>query len=115
MITKLAIDLIKIPSITPDDGGCIRLICNRLEPAGFKASHLRYGDVDNLWLVHGTGDPVLCFLGHTDVVPPGPTKEWDSDPFLPEVQRNDNETTHETTKVQNQIMLSQEYIYMIIL
>ena len=86
MITELTIELIKIPSITPDDGGCIQLICDRLEPAGFKASHLRYGDVDNLWLVHGTGDPVLCFLGHTDVVPPGPNNEWDSDPFLPEIR-----------------------------
>jgi succinyl-diaminopimelate desuccinylase len=86
MITDFAMQLIKIPSITPDDGGCMRLICDRLEAVGFAATHLRCGDVDNLWITHGQGDPVLCFLGHTDIVPPGPADEWDSDPFLPEVR-----------------------------
>jgi len=86
MITELAKELIKIPSLTPEDGGCITLICNRLVPAGFISTHLKYEDVDNIWLAHGNADPVLCFLGHTDVVPPGPAEKWISDPFNPEVR-----------------------------
>jgi succinyl-diaminopimelate desuccinylase len=50
---------------------------------------LRYGEVDNLWATHGSGDPVLALLGHTDVVPPGPREAWASDPFVPEVRDGD--------------------------
>ncbi len=78
--------LIARPSITPDDQGCQQLICDRLEPLGFQAEHMRFGEVDNLWLRRGTEGPVLCFAGHTDVVPTGPLGEWQSDPFQPEVR-----------------------------
>lgn len=44
---------------------------------------MRFGDVDNLWARRGTGRPLLCFAGHTDVVPTGPLSEWHSDPFVP--------------------------------
>jgi len=78
---EFAIDLIERESVTPEDAGCQKLIAERLHAAGFKIEHLRYDDVDNLWARHGTDGPVFCFAGHTDVVPPGPTEDWDSDPF----------------------------------
>jgi succinyl-diaminopimelate desuccinylase len=86
MITELAKNLISIESVTPDDAGCISLICNHLEPAGFTSKLLRFEDVDNVWLQHGSGDPVFCFLGHTDVVPPGRLDKWHSHPFKPDLR-----------------------------
>jgi succinyl-diaminopimelate desuccinylase len=86
MITEFLKELINIPSITPDDGGCIDLICKRLEPLGFISTHLQYEDVKNIWITHGDTAPVLCFLGHTDVVPTGPIEEWDTDPFKAEIK-----------------------------
>jgi succinyl-diaminopimelate desuccinylase len=85
-IVDLASALIKLPSITPDDAGCISLISSRLERAGFTPVRLKFEDVDNLWAVHGRGDPVLCFVGHTDVVPPGPAGAWQTPPFQPEIR-----------------------------
>jgi len=82
----LACDLIRRPSVTPDDQGCQRLLAARLEKIGFDVEHLRSGDVDNLWARRGEGDPVFTFAGHTDVVPPGPTEQWISDPFTPEIR-----------------------------
>ena len=58
----------------------------RLIQAGFLVEHLRFGDVDNLWATHGGGDPVLVFLGHTDVVPTGPEGDWASAPFDPTIR-----------------------------
>ena len=86
-VFALACDLIARPSVTPDDAGCQQLIAQRLQRAGFAIEHLRFGEVDNLWATHGSGDgPVLVLLGHTDVVPPGPRDAWASDPFVPEVR-----------------------------
>jgi len=86
MTIELATKLIERVSITPNDAGCQQLLASRLEQSGFNATHLKFEDVDNLWVTHGNGDPVLCFLGHTDVVPPGPVEKWHSDPFIPEVR-----------------------------
>ena len=70
-VLQLAKELILRPSVTPDDAGCQPLIAERLRRAGFACESLRFGDVDNLWATHGSGDgPVLVLLGHTDVVPP---------------------------------------------
>ena len=86
MILELARALIARRSITPDDAGCMTLVADRLARAGFAATRLPFEGVDNLWLTHGEGDPVLCLLGHTDVVPPGPAGAWRGDPFRPEVR-----------------------------
>ena len=86
-VLALTCDLIARPSVTPDDLGCQRLIAERLGQAGFACEHLRYGEVDNLWAVHGDGaGPTLVLLGHTDVVPSGPPDTWASDPYLPEIR-----------------------------
>src|SRR5690349_790240 len=85
-VIELTSDLIRRASLTPDDAGCQPLIAERLARAGFAIEHLRYGDVDNLFATHGAGDPVLVFLGHTDVVPPGPLEAWTSPPFEPTVR-----------------------------
>ena len=79
-------ELITRKSVTPDDAGCQDLLAQRLAQAGFKCEHLRFGEVDNLWAVHGQDGPTLVLLGHTDVVPPGPREAWASDPFAPEVR-----------------------------
>jgi succinyl-diaminopimelate desuccinylase len=79
-------DLIARASVTPTDNGCQQVMAERLAAAGFTIEHLRYGSVDNLWALRGSGSPVLCFAGHTDVVPTGPLEEWHSDPFTPVIR-----------------------------
>ena len=76
-------ELIRRPSITPEDAGCQALIIERLEALGFQCETLVFGDVTNLWAKRGSGGPTLCFAGHTDVVPPGKLEDWSSDPFEP--------------------------------
>jgi len=79
----LARELIARRSVTPDDGGCQELLGARLARAGFRSETLRHGAVTNLWARRGTAPPLLCFVGHTDVVPTGPLDQWLSDPFVP--------------------------------
>jgi succinyl-diaminopimelate desuccinylase len=81
----LAKQLISIPSITPDDLGCQKVIADRLAAIGFSIEHLRFGVVDNLWARYGTRSPLFVFAGHTDVVPTGPVERWRSDPFTPTI------------------------------
>lgn len=85
-ILELTCDLIRRASVTPDDAGCQALLADRLMRAGFTIEHLRFGEVDNLWATHGSGAPVLVFLGHTDVVPSGPVQAWASPPFEPTIR-----------------------------
>ena len=85
-VLALASELIGRRSVTPDDAGCQELIAARLRDAGFACEQLRYGQIDNLWATHGSGQPVLVLLGHTDVVPPGPAQDWASDPFEPVIR-----------------------------
>ncbi len=81
----LAKQLISIPSVTPDDLGCQKIIADRLSNCGFAIENLRYGDVDNLWARLGSEAPLFVFAGHTDVVPTGPVEQWSNDPFTPTI------------------------------
>ena len=83
---ELAKELIARRSVTPEDGGCQEVIAERLQRAGFRCEPMKFGEVTNLWARRGTGHPVVCFAGHTDVVPTGPLDEWHSDPFVPTVR-----------------------------
>jgi succinyl-diaminopimelate desuccinylase len=83
---SLTQELISRMSLTPADGGCQDLIALRLERLGFTIERLRFGEVENLWAVRGSAAPVLCFAGHTDVVPTGPLEQWQADPFRPEIR-----------------------------
>ncbi|MGH8314637.1 MAG: succinyl-diaminopimelate desuccinylase [Steroidobacterales bacterium] len=80
---ELSKALIARPSVSPNDGGCQDLLAERLAGAGFRIERLPFGPVSNLWARRGEAGPLLCFAGHTDVVPPGPLEEWSSDPFVP--------------------------------
>ena len=79
----LAEQLIAHRSLTPDDGGCMDLISERLQRIGFICEYLNRAGVSNLWARRGTSGPLFCFAGHTDVVPTGPAAQWQSDPFAP--------------------------------
>ncbi len=85
-VLNLTTELIRHPSVTPDDAGCQAMLAERLSKAGFKIENLCYGSVDNLWATHGSEGPVLVFLGHTDVVPTGPVEQWSSPPFEPTIR-----------------------------
>lgn len=82
----LARQLIMRPSLTPDDAGCLELIGARLVACGFSLERMDCNGVANLWAVRAgsvalPGAPLLCFAGHTDVVPPGPLEQWRFPPF----------------------------------
>jgi succinyl-diaminopimelate desuccinylase len=83
---ELACELIARRSVTPVDGGCLELVAQRLAPLGFDVERMDREGVSNLWTRRGGAGPILCFAGHTDVVPPGPLDQWSSDPFQPEVR-----------------------------
>lgn len=76
-------ELIRRASITPNDEGCQDMLIQRLQALGFRIEKMRFGDTDNFYARLGTAAPVLCFAGHTDVVPPGPLEHWTSPPFEP--------------------------------
>ena len=76
-------ELIACASVTPADSGCQALLMERLGRLGFRCTPLPFGDVENFWAEWGHGGPLLAFAGHTDVVPPGPLEQWQSDPFTP--------------------------------
>ena len=76
-------ELIARPSLTPDDAGCQDWLAERLAPLGFSQEWVRSGGVTNLWARRGSVAPVVCFAGHTDVVPTGPLERWSYDPFTP--------------------------------
>ena len=81
---ELTQDLIARRSVTPADEGCQAVMIERLCAIGFQIEPLPFGNVTNFWAWRGReAAPVLCFAGHTDVVPTGPLEEWRSDPFVP--------------------------------
>lgn len=79
-------ELISRVSVTPEDAGCQKLMAERLAAIGFKIEHLRFDNVDNFWAIRGDSGPILCFAGHTDVVPPGPESNWQTPPFEPTIK-----------------------------
>lgn len=83
---QLLNELISRPSVTPDDAGCQALLADRLRPLGFNCESMPFGEVTNLWARRGDAGPVLCFAGHTDVVPPGDVADWNTDPFTPVIK-----------------------------
>ena len=82
----LSLELLRQPSVTPNDHNCQNIMAERLEKVGFQIESMRFSDVDNLWARRGTQDPVFCFAGHTDVVPTGNLQAWETDPFHPEIR-----------------------------
>jgi succinyl-diaminopimelate desuccinylase len=98
----LAKQLISIPSVTPEDLGCQKIIAERLGNIGFKIENMRFGDVDNLWARYGTQSPLFVFAGHTDVVPSGPVEQWSNDPFTPTIV-NDVMTARGTADMKSSI------------
>ena len=83
---SLAMELIRRPSVTPEDAGCQELIATRLSAIGFSVTALQFGEVRNLWAVHGESGPLFVFAGHTDVVPTGPLEQWRQPPFEPRLE-----------------------------
>ena len=90
----LSIELLERPSVTPDDDGCQDILSARLEQAGFDCEFMYFGDRDktgehaevkNLWARRGAAHPVICFAGHTDVVPTGGVNNWTYPPFTPTI------------------------------
>lgn len=79
-------ELLRIPSVTPHDGGCQKLLARRLVPLGFDCQSMPYADVSNLWARRGRDEPLFCFAGHTDVVTPGDLDAWESEPFSPQIR-----------------------------
>ncbi|MBP6114350.1 MAG: succinyl-diaminopimelate desuccinylase [Acinetobacter sp.] len=82
----LSLQLLRQPSVTPEDHTCQTIMADRLSKIGFNIENMRFEDVDNLWARRGTESPVFCFAGHTDVVPTGKLDAWESDPFKPEIR-----------------------------
>ncbi len=83
---KLACDLISRQSVTPEDAGCQAMLSERLEALGFNVEPMPFEEVSNFWARRGTDGPLLCFAGHTDVVPTGPEAQWQTPPFEPTVK-----------------------------
>ncbi|UNK05964.1 succinyl-diaminopimelate desuccinylase [Psychrobacter raelei] len=87
---ELSIELMRRDSVTPHDKGCQEVLVERLSPLGFAHEFMYFGDeqasgrdaqVKNLWARRGNQDPVVCFAGHTDVVPTGNPDNWRIAPF----------------------------------
>ncbi|MCC5995565.1 MAG: succinyl-diaminopimelate desuccinylase [Oceanicaulis sp.] len=81
----LARRLIQAPSVTPADAGALDVLEGALTALGFACTRYPFGDVNNLYARLGTAEPVFCFAGHTDVVPPGPDAAWTHPPFAAEI------------------------------
>ncbi len=83
---ELCRQLVRRPSVTPDDAGCQDIISTRLERLGFSTESMPSGEVSNLWATRGNGAPLFCFAGHTDVVPPGDPEKWSTEPYSGDIR-----------------------------
>lgn len=81
-VIELAQQLIKRPSLSPNDEGCQTLMIERLTAIGFTVEAMDFGDTQNFWAWRGKGK-TLAFAGHTDVVPCGDENQWQHPPFDP--------------------------------
>ncbi|MCG7388898.1 succinyl-diaminopimelate desuccinylase [Pantoea sp. ACRSB] len=84
-VIELAQQLIRRPSLSPDDAGCQALLIARLEAIGFHVEPMHIDDTLNFWATRGQGE-TLAFAGHTDVVPPGDASRWINPPFEPTIR-----------------------------
>lgn len=83
---SLSQDLIRCPSVTPNDAGALDVLEKALTSIGFECTRLPFSesgtpDIDNLFARRGTAAPHICYAGHTDVVPAGKLDDWKHDPF----------------------------------
>ena len=81
-VLDLAQQLIRRPSLSPEDAGCQALLIARLQAIGFHIEPMNFGDTLNFWATRGEGK-TLAFAGHTDVVPTGDASLWITPPFEP--------------------------------
>lgn len=86
----LAQQLIRCPSVTPEEAGALNLLQQQLEAVGFTCHRIRFEEkdtptVDNLFARIGAGAPHFCFAGHMDVVPPGHEDAWTYPPFAAQI------------------------------
>ena len=84
-VLELTEELIRHESVTPNDAGCLDVLGARLQRLGFELERMDRQGVSNLWATFGNRGPMVCFAGHTDVVPTGNFDEWTSDPFIPTI------------------------------
>ncbi len=87
---SLTRDLVRRPSVTPQDAGALDVVEGALKAVGFETHRLVFTetgtpDVDNLFAKIGSGAPHLVFAGHTDVVPAGDLSRWSHDPFAADI------------------------------
>ena len=90
---KLSKELIRFPSVTPNDAGAIDFLSKKLKKLGFNCKILEFKEkksksIKNLYARIGKKGPNLCYAGHTDVVPPGNIEDWTINPFKPTVKKN---------------------------
>ena len=84
-VIELTQQLIRRPSLSPDDAGCQAIIIERLKALGFTIEPMHIGDTLNFWAWRGQGE-TLAFAGHTDVVPTGDASRWINPPFEPTIR-----------------------------
>lgn len=83
----LTADLIRCPSVTPEEGGALQLLEGVLSQAGFDCTRVDRNGTPNLFARWGRqgANRTFGFNGHTDVVPVGDAAAWTRDPFCGEV------------------------------
>ncbi len=85
-VIELSKELIRFPSVTPEQAGCLDFIEELLSANGFSCERMKFGEVDNLYAKYDNGGENFCFAGHIDVVPPGELARWTNSPFEPVIR-----------------------------
>jgi len=89
---NLAKELIRFPTITPNDSGIMKFLEKKLKNLGFKTKILEFKEkkfkpVKNIYARLGKSSPNFCYAGHLDVVPPGNINDWTVNPFKPSIKK----------------------------